>query len=200
MIDPTNTQELDWAVERWVDVYGFEDCYQVSSLGRIRSKDRMVNHYRPCLHKGRLLKQHLNNNGYCVVRLYRCDGFKPTRSVHRVVLDSFIGVKPEGMGCNHIDGLKTNNSITNLEWVTSSENNLHKCRVLEKGIGEGNPRSKLTETQIIEMRRKYKSGCFSRSELAKNYSVTQGHVWRIVNRKQWNHIAAEVERISDDSS
>ena len=107
----------------WRPVKGFEDRYEVSNDGQIRSLDTVLN----CrgtgtrIHKGKILPQRANCRGYITVNLCK-DSKMHTKLVHRLVAEAFIPNifgKPQ---VNHIDGNKKNNSITNLEWVTNAEN------------------------------------------------------------------------------
>ena len=91
---------------------------------------------------------------------------------------------------NHIDGDKTNNLYTNLEWVTSQENQIHAvqsgAQIIHKG--EKNGKAKLKEYQVLEIREKYKLGTFYHRELAEMYNVSRETIGDIVNRKSWKHI------------
>lgn len=118
--------------EVWKPVPSTDDLYEASSLGRIRSKDRVV--CRRCRwgqmveeHKrGRVLKPWNDANGYEVV--YVCyDGKRIARNVHRLVAAAFHG-EGGALDVNHIDGNKVNNRPENLEWVTRSENMFHAQR------------------------------------------------------------------------
>ena len=113
--------------EEWRDVKGYEGMYQISNLGRFRSCSRMVKNkhsYRPV--KEKVLKP-FKWGSYMYVHL-RSGEKLISRSVHRLVAEAFIlntHNKPE---VNHIDGNKMNNCASNLEWCTSSENELHAAR------------------------------------------------------------------------
>jgi HNH endonuclease/NUMOD4 motif len=117
--------------EFWVDVPGHEGVHQVSSLGRVRSLDRMVTQrhgnggsYRRRL-KGQLLNPALSG-GYPGVSMY---GLRThTTHVHVLVLGSFVGPCPDGMECRHLDDVKTNNRLFNLAWGTRTENGRDRVR------------------------------------------------------------------------
>lgn len=123
--------------EVWKDVtyedYG--DYYQISNLGRVRSKDRYVavnNKGDTRFIRGKIMKLTINKSyrdgvdkGYVVVNL-RKEGRNKVIVVHRLVALAFIdNDNPAKTFVNHIDGNKHNNHVDNLEWVTTSENNQH---------------------------------------------------------------------------
>ena len=111
--------------EEWRPVVDFEDYYEVSSYGDIRSLDREV--YRVTgsfTKKGKLLTANITPKGYCRIQL-TAPGVKRSMFVHRIVAEAFIpnpDLKPE---VNHKDGDKRNNFVGNLEWATESENQKH---------------------------------------------------------------------------
>lgn len=115
----------------WVDIKGYEGLYKISSTGEIKSVDRYVKHGRHDndnlkFIKGRILKQDENKKrfGYMQVNLWKNNKGK-TFKVHRLVAEHFIPNPNNHPQVNHIDGDKTNNNISNLEWVTDKENKIH---------------------------------------------------------------------------
>jgi NUMOD4 motif len=120
-------------VEKWLPVKEWEEFYQVSDLGRVKSLGRECDSGR--LFPTKILKQRFNKSGYLVVSLR-----KPRRPcyipyVHKLVLIAFKSnplKKPEG---NHKKGKKSDNRLSELEWVTKSENILHSFKVLGKKGG-----------------------------------------------------------------
>lgn len=110
--------------ELWLPVWGYEGLYEVSSLGRVRSIDREVEHPTVGIvhRKGKVLAQNpLNKDGYLGVGLSR-GGTKKKRAVHLLVLESFVGPRPKGKQACHNDGNNTNNRAENLRWDTPKEN------------------------------------------------------------------------------
>ena len=105
-------------MEAWKPVVGYEDCYEVSSLGRVRSVDRS-NGRR--LIKGRLLKERLLPNGRPRVSL-SSGGRAVDAYTYRLVLEAFTGPCPPGMEALHWDDNVGNNAIHNLRWGTRAEN------------------------------------------------------------------------------
>lgn len=107
--------------EIWKDVKEFEGLYQVSNFGGVKSLN--YNHTG----KERVLRPRLANTGYYLVGLWE-NGKKREKPIHRLVAETFIN-NPNNLECvNHINGIKTDNRIENLEWITRKENNIHAIR------------------------------------------------------------------------
>lgn len=112
--------------EIWRDVAGYEGLYQVSNKGRVRSVDHTVKTKtgKDMLVKGIMKKPSTGKDGYQYINLLH-KGKQKRCAVHRLVAIAFIpnpNNKPE---VNHIDAIKNNNCVNNLEWVTGQENNQH---------------------------------------------------------------------------
>lgn len=98
-------------MEIWKPVKDYEEIYEISSLGRIRRI------------KGRILKQCLRAGYFAVDLSFK--GKRKTKSIHRLIAEHFIDNLENKPEVNHINGVKTDNRIKNLEWVTTSENRIH---------------------------------------------------------------------------
>lgn len=165
--------------ERWKSVVGFgEEKYVVSSLGRVKS---IINN--------RLLKPCCSGSGrYCRVNL--CfNGIVKTCSVHRLVLEAFKGLCPEGMEACHSDGNSINNAVNNLRWDTRKNNNFDKRKHGTHPSGERNPRAKYTAKDVLRIRalrkRFHKLGSISRTlNLPVSFvnSVVHCNAWRCVSK------------------
>lgn len=122
----------------WKPVVGYEGMYEVSNTGLVRGLDRYVVHCNGVHQfvKGIMLNQKTTYDGYKEVTLQKQHKPKCIR-VHRLVAFAFLGNPPnEKMEVNHIDGNKVNNNVSNLEWVTSSENQKHAYQMgLQKVSG-----------------------------------------------------------------
>ena len=108
--------------ETWKDVLGYVGLYQVSDLGRIRSLDRECNSKNGSKQKkkGRILTQEVTIHGYCRVRLFDASGNAKHYAVHRLVMNAFVGILDEDI--NHINEIKTDNRLINLEYCTRKYN------------------------------------------------------------------------------
>ena len=114
--------------EIWKDILGYEDTYEVSNFGGIRSKSRVV----PCkggtrIVKGQMRKTFPNRKGYLITTL--CQNNKlATFTVHQLVAQAFIPGFVKGMDINHKDGNPGNPHLSNLEVSNPSHNQLHAVR------------------------------------------------------------------------
>lgn len=119
--------------EIWKDIEGYEGDYQVSNLGRVKSLPKKCwNGKGYWFRDGRILIPVKSKKGYlnvwCRKKIFK---------VHRLVANAFIPNPQNLPQVNHIDGNKTNNSVTNLEWVTNLDNMRHSCKVLGRKYKTG---------------------------------------------------------------
>lgn len=110
-------------MEEWKDINGYEGYYQVSNHGRVRSLDREVPHARfgTMTRKGKEITQTKNEDGYLFLKLHRL-GVATRRAVHQLVLETFVGPRPEGQETRHLNGDPADNRLENLCWGTPKEN------------------------------------------------------------------------------
>lgn len=182
--------------EEWRDIDEFEGQYQVSNLGRARSFAR-ASYTEP-----KILKNIYDSDGYCLVNLcYKKRGIRNKLSrVHRLVAKAFID-NPNGFPeVNHKDEDKRNNCVDNLEWCATQYNLTYGNR-LNCTYGSNNYHSKLTISQVREIRKVYKKGDlrFGQSDLGKKYGVTHGTIRHIVNCENWTHILPEWDEAFTDN-
>ena len=182
--------------EEWRDIPDFEG-YQVSNFGKVRGIDRLrkVNTGLR-LTKGQELKQTFNKKGYPEVRL-RKNGCH-TRLVHKLVASAFM-IKPEGCTqINHLNGVKTDNRLTNLQWVTQSENQLHAYRLglQPSRAGERNGRAKLTDEDVTRFKMLYNEGN-SVVEASKMLNISISTARQIIYGRAWKSNKTQVFKRDD---
>jgi hypothetical protein len=179
-------------VEIWVPIKGYEDCYEISSRGRIRSYDRVVARTRngPRTYKGQIRNSSRHSHGYRSVGLWK-NGKGKQFLIHRLVAQHFIPNPDTLPDINHIDGVKTNNAWSNLQWCTKSQNTRHGYDNNLIPSGEKHSSSKLKEVEVCEMRRRYKQG-ETLTKLSHEFDIAMSHVHNIVNYKIWNRINCEI--------
>lgn len=124
-------------------------------------------------------------DGY--LRLCLSDGREQTALVHALVLITFVGPRPIGMQCRHIDGCKTNNHVSNLAWGTSSENHQDKLLHGTKQWGEKASGAKLKANDVLEIRKRAENG-ERFTDIAKDFPVNTSTIFKIVLRQRWKHI------------
>lgn len=176
--------------EQWLPVKGFEDYYEVSNIGRVRS----LNRYVVCdvrgnerLEIGKMLRLG-KRAGYPQVSLTKHNE-RATVRVHRLVYTAFVGDIPDDKGINHKNCVKDDNRIENLECITQKENIRHASRngLMSTQVGEKNGSSKLTAPQVLEIRGRYRAD-ETQLDLSIAYGVVPSLISAIVRRVIWKHI------------
>lgn len=160
--------------EYWKDLPGFEGIYKVSSIGRIFSLDRMIkNRYDGyTLFKGGV-KIPTINKGYLRYCLTDADGKKQHLPAHRAVSLAFIENSEGKPFVNHINGIKTDNRVSNLEWVTAKENSDHAIKSGLTTILRGAANNRCTiPFDTVKKIREEKAKQDSLSATARKYSVS----------------------------
>lgn len=134
--------------EFWKDVFDEDGSYKISSLGRVKSIDRFFyrNGHKVNI-KGSFMALSKNKAGYLYVRLRR-NGEYYKILVHRLVAYRFIVNYPTKRTVNHKNGIKNDNSISNLEWNTHSENSIHSYNVLKTKAGMSGKTGALNKKSI----------------------------------------------------
>lgn len=138
---------------------------------------------------GRVLKPVLHT--YLYVNLYK-NGKKYFKTVHGLVARAFLPMPDRQclLEVNHKDGVKTNDRVSNLEWVTRSENKKHAhgvlgCPVPFAGKGYDHPNSKLSAEQVSMIRSAYAEGYCSQAALASKFGVSQTCVSLVIRHKTY---------------
>ena len=175
--------------ENWKDILDFEGYYQISDLGRVKSLAKTITRKNgvKVFMPEKILKPTKANPGYFSLILCK-ENCRKTVRVHRLIAQAFIDNPKNKPEVNHINGIKTDNRIENLEWVTCSENIKH---AFDTGLnkpqdvrGVKNGRCKLSEKQVLEIR----ESKLSNKDLSKSYNVSDVLIGQIKNKKIWTHI------------
>lgn len=187
--------------EFWRDIKGYEGLYQASNFGRIKSLDRYDDHIQsgryysnvPVIRKmpAKLLVGGINNGGYRSITL--CKGaVRVQKLVHRIIADTFIVNHDEKSEVNHINGIKTDNRLENLEWATRQENASHARENNLYRSGELNGSAKFKEGDILDIRNQYSNGSTIKA-LADKYGCCHANMRKIVMRETWIELEAEIK-------
>lgn len=157
--------------------------FEISADGKVRNP-----------RTGRVLKQRISSKGYPTVGLWQPGRKSLPVLVHRAVAATFIGPCPEGHAVNHINGIKTDNRATNLEYMTLGDNNRH---AIAAGLVDTEKRreiarrmkrpTKLSEEQVREIRRRRAAG-EPRLRIAEEYGVDRGTVSNITLGRAWKDV------------
>lgn len=161
--------------ERWLDVVGYEGLYQISNRGRLRIFGRWVSnqcgrYWRP--------EEICGPWGYRQKVVLKGAGLYRKVLVYHLVLEAFVGPKPDGMeACHFPDKDPGHNCAENLRWDTHAGN--HQDRIIHgtSNAGEANGRAVLTDAKVYEVKALYRSGNYSRNLLAKMFRVCYGTVY-----------------------
>lgn len=173
--------------ENWKNIYGYEGLYKISDKGRVKSLKRTR------IGKGggiypvdeKILKNRKTPNGYLQCCLLK-NGLKKFISIHRLVATHFIYNPENKPQVNHKNGIKHDNNVGNLEWATQSENQKHayKKGLQKHQFGEKRYCSKLTEKDVIEIKKKIKKGKKVKN-ISKEYGVHSVTITDIKMNRTW---------------
>jgi hypothetical protein len=158
-------------MEEWKDIEGYEGLYQISNLGRVKSLPRNDKFYKRA--EEIILKTFKCGSGYQEVILHKDRKRKP-KLIHRLVAEAFILNQKNRREVNHKDGNKANNTVSNLEWVTPSENQRHSIDVLK------NTRSKTKKVICVETNEVF----LSLKSASDKYNLKAPLIWKCCNNKQ----------------
>lgn len=170
--------------EQWIPIYGFEEFYEISNLGNIKS---IANgNWR---RKNGILVGTLDSMGYPHVILHG-NGRIFTTTVHRLVAKAFIENPDNLPQINHKNAIKHDNRVENLEWCTCKQNQRHARAKQLQHVPKGSQtwNSKLTEEIVIEARRRYAAGGITYKDLAVEYGVANSVIAAAIKRIKWKHV------------
>jgi HNH endonuclease/NUMOD4 motif len=172
--------------EEWRPVVGREKEYEVSDLGRVRSLERTIVYVREGKERTRRGAQRILvpmiYAGYPAVQL----GRRNSRYIHHLILEAFVGPRPAGMECRHLDGNELHCNRSNLAWGTVRENAQDRARHGTQPRGERVYGAKLTPCSISEI--KSQLGIRSHREIGEMYGVGREAITKIANGRNWRHL------------
>jgi hypothetical protein len=172
----------------WKDIAGYEGLYMVSNLGAVKSLEKMWVTNKSLRKKPEtIMKQAKDSSGYYQVWFSK-NGIKKIMLVHRLVASAFLENTLQKKDVNHINGIKTDNRIENLEWATRSENVSHayKNDLIDNAKGSRHGMSILKEEDVLKIREL--SSLYTKNQLAEMFGVGRRSINNIVNRKSWKHV------------
>lgn len=175
--------------EIWKDIIGYEGFYKISNYGKVKSLARLVkmgpNKFRQT--NEMFLNPSKSIHGYWRLCLQK-NGKRNMHFIHRLIGKAFIPNPENKPEINHINGIRDDNSMDNLEWVTTLENQLHSVHVLKRKILRGNEvgNSILNPELILEL--KYMKQYFSYTKLQDIYEIDRATIHLAVTGKNWKHL------------
>jgi hypothetical protein len=166
---------------------GYEGLYEISDTGKVYSllftNGQVKNKKRvPPL----LLKAHKTFCNYYIVGLSK-NGRAKSRTVHSLVLETFVGPRPKGHAGAHVDGNKENNHLSNLKWVSYKENEGHKKAHGTYLYGVKHHGAKLNDEKVRYI---LDNKNIDRKILSKKYGVDKTLITRIRKGLAWKHLSS----------
>ncbi len=168
--------------EEWRRIPGYPD-YEVSNLGRVRSWK--VNAAQP--DPPRMMSQVASPDGYRYVFLYASGKKSMKRKrIHTLVLEAFVGPRPDGQECRHLDADRGNNCLSNLAWGDRLAQWDDRRRQGRDPHGEQHRSHKLTEDDVRAIRRRALTA--SARSLAREYGVSHTTINAAIHGPRWAHV------------
>ena len=173
--------------EKWRFIKYYKNRYSISNFGRIKRNyfshiDSIGRNY---VYKEKILKGFINSNGYRRVCIN-----KKFIYIHQLVARNFIKNTNRFKIINHKDGNKLNNIYKNLEWCTSKHNVIHafKNNLMNPIKGEMQYNAKLKNKDVLSIRRLYKTGLYTKTDLSKLFPVSRNTITSIIFNRHWKHL------------
>ena len=174
----------------WKDIPGYEGMYQANKCGGIRSLNRdMVDSVgRKRYFPGKTLAGKITSNGYRRITLCK-DGVEFSYFEHGLIMLTFVGPRPDGYDTHHINGIRTDNRISNLKYLTKGQHAM-TWENSPGRKGEKHSQAKLDKKTVTSIRNRKKNGERT-GALAKEYCVSPSTICDIFSGRSWSHIKGE---------
>lgn len=178
-------------VEHRIQVSGFPN-YEVDNMGNVFSKNYKL------MGVTSVLKQGSDKDGYACVVLSK-NGKTFPKKVHRLVAETFLPKVTGKEVINHKNSIRNDNRVENLEWCTIKENVNHGWKMGRKfpesrreqlrktSAGIGNPKAKLNEVQVLEMRRMRLEGS-TYQKIADSFNMSVSQTQSVCKMQSWAHV------------
>lgn len=154
------------------DIVGYEGLYEFDEELNVYNKKT-----------GKSMKPYLDKDGYAIINLKQ-----KHRKVHRLIAITFIPNPDNKPEVNHINGIRNDNRIENLQWVTRTENNRHSWTLGNQcNKGEKHPQSKLTNQIVKEIFELTELG-WTQQKIADKINLHQSTISDVLRKKTWSHI------------
>lgn len=157
---------------KWIPLPGWS-AYEVSARGDVRRVGREP------------MRGHRTADGYILVTLSQ-DGRQTTQGVHRCIAKAFLGVPVTPMAAHHRNGIRDDNRVENLEWLTHADNARLANPAGNLVYGEAHHSAKLTEVDVRRIRELSEEGR-SQMQLSRDYGVRQSTIWKVLRRWNWKN-------------
>ena len=166
----------------WKSAVGFP-AFEVSEYGDLRRAST-----------GRVIRGFIDPDGYLRYSLRDATGRKHSVGAHQIVLRTFVGPAPSAdHQVAHSDGSRVHCHFSNLRWATALENQRDRHAHGTSAAGERNPRAKITEADVLVIRREYRAIKEPKSgrrvdELDRRYGLSRSAIIRIASGAAWPHV------------
>jgi hypothetical protein len=173
--------------EIWKPILGYEGYYEISNTGRVKCLPRKGSGCKNYVYFKKITPP--KDNVHYPTFSLNVGGKSKSLMLHRVLAIHFIQNPENKLQVNHIDGNKSNNDLSNLEWVSPSENIYHglSLGIMNTAKGVDKPHARFTENDVRNIKTRLINGDIG-SHIAKDYGVHKGLIYYIKNGRTWKHI------------